>query len=472
MSESFKNETGIETKTALPPDFEFSDEFREAFELLENSREHIFVTGKAGTGKSTLLEYFRLNSRKNIIVLAPTGVAAIKVHGQTIHSFFAFPPRFLLKDHIKRLNKGDLMRRIDAVVIDEASMVRADLLDGIDSSLRLNRDESNVSFGGARIILFGDLFQLPPVVNKEFKDILKQRYASPYFFSANVFKEIKLRTINLSKIYRQKDEKFISLLNKVREKTCSEDDFFSLNKRVNDDAIKANEGVVTLTATNSVSERINKKRLAQIQREEVTYSASIEGEFKEKDYPVEEVITLKTGAQVIMVKNDPKKQWVNGTICEVVELSDSLIRVNIDHKVCDVPKMTWEKIRYSHNKKTDNIEEKVVGCFKQYPIKLAWAITIHKSQGQTFDKVIIDIGRGAFTHGQTYVALSRCRDLEGIRLKRPIAESDIIFDNKIYDFMNKINDTNEIQVIIDKDDSLWDCRKIDYICHPRERGDL
>ncbi|MBL7072172.1 MAG: AAA family ATPase [Candidatus Omnitrophica bacterium] len=447
MPDDFKNELVRETKTELPTDFEFNDEFRAAFELLENSREHIFITGKAGTGKSTLLEYFRMNTRKNIVVLAPTGVAAIKVHGQTIHSFFRFPPRFILRDHIKRLYKDDLMHRIDAVVIDEASMVRADLLDGIDSSLRLNRNEMNSAFGGARMILFGDLFQLPPVVNKEFEDILKQRYTSPYFFSANVFREIKLRTIDLSKIYRQKDEKFISLLNKVREKICAADDLFGLNERVDSDNREENEGVVTLTATNSVAERINKKRLAQISNEEFTYSASIEGEFKDKDYPVEKDITLKTGAQVIMVKNDPKKQWVNGTICRVVELSDSLIRVSIDQKICDVPKMTWEKIRYSHNKKTDNIEEKVIGCFKQYPIKLAWAITIHKSQGQTFDKVMIDIGRGAFTHGQTYVALSRCRALEGIRLKRPIAESDIIFDNKIYDFMNSINDTNEIQVV-------------------------
>lgn len=447
MSDSHKNETVLETKTELPPDFEFNDEFRATFELLENSREHVFVTGKAGTGKSTLLEYFRMNTRKNIVVLAPTGVAAIKVHGQTIHSFFRFPPRFILRDHIKRLYKDDLMRRIDAVVIDEASMVRADLLDGIDSALRLNRDEMNSGFGGARIILFGDLFQLPPVVNKEFEGILKQRYASPYFFSANVFREIKLRTIDLSKIYRQKDEKFISLLNKVREKTCTADDLFGLNKKVENDMAGADEEIVTLTATNSVAENINKKRLAQISREEFTYLAEIEGEFKEKDYPVEKDITLKVGAQVIMVKNDPKKQWVNGTICRVVELSDSLIRVSIDHKICDVPKMAWEKIRYSHNKKTDNIEEEVIGSFRQYPIKLAWAITIHKSQGQTFDKVMIDIGRGAFTHGQTYVALSRCRDLEGIRLKRPIAESDIIFDNKIYDFMNSINDTNEIQVV-------------------------
>jgi len=446
MSDKFKN-TGIETKTALPPDFEFSDEFREAFELLENSREHIFVTGKAGTGKSTLLEYFRLNTRKNIVVLAPTGVAAIKVHGQTIHSFFAFPPRFIQRDHIKRLHKGDLMRRVDAVVIDEASMIRADLLDGIDSSLRLNRDEMNSAFGGARIILFGDLFQLPPVVNKEFANILRQRYSSPYFFSANVFKEIKLRTINLSKIYRQKDEQFISFLNKVRENACTADDLLGLNKKVDNDIAGADEGIVTLTATNNVAESINKKRLAQISREAFTYSASIEDEFKEKDYPVEKDITLKVGAQVIMVKNDPKKQWVNGTICRVVELSDGLIRVSIDQKICDVPKTSWEKIRYSHNKRTDNIEEKVIGCFRQYPIKLAWAITIHKSQGQTFDKIIIDIGNGAFTHGQTYVALSRCRDFEGIRLKRPIAESDIIFDNKIYDFMNKIDDTNEIRIV-------------------------
>jgi len=431
----------------LPGDFEFSDEFREAFELLENSREHIFVTGKAGTGKSTLLEYFRMNTKKNVVVLAPTGVAAIKVRGQTIHSFFRFPPRLILEEHIRRLNKGDLMERIDAVIIDEASMVRADLLDGIDCSLRLNRDVYNEPFGGARILLFGDLFQLPPVVNQEFKEILKQKYKSPYFFSAKVFDEISLRVISLSKIYRQKDEKFINLLNKVRENKCSKDDLSVLNERVSSEISDVPEGVVTLTATNNVANTLNQKRLAQISREEFMYSAEVEGEFKDKEYPTEKDITLKTGAQVIMLKNDPKKQWVNGTICEIVELSDGVIRVSIDHTICDVPKTTWEKVRYAYNKKTGRIEEEIVGSFKQYPIKLAWAITIHKSQGQTFDDVVIDIGGGAFAHGQTYVALSRCRALEGIHLKRPIAQSDIIFDNKIYDFMSKINDTNEVQVV-------------------------
>lgn len=432
----------IGTRTELPPDFDFNDEFREAFDLLENSREHIFVTGKAGTGKSTLLEYFRTNTRKNIVVLAPTGVAAIKVRGQTIHSFFRFPPRLLKEEHIKRLHGANFIKRIDAVVIDEASMVRADLLDGIDHSLRLNRNEFKIPFGGARIILFGDLFQLPPVVNKEFESMLNKNYESPYFFSAHVIKEIRLRTINLSKIYRQKDEKFIELLNKVREKMCDKKDLLMLNERVQPVSKDKEKGIITLTTTNNTANTINSKRLAWLADKEHSYAAEIDGNFDEKSYPTEENITLKISAQVIMLKNDPKKRWVNGTIGEIVELSDELIKVYMNGNICEVPRVTWEKIKYRYNEEEENIEEIVVGSFKQYPIKLAWAITIHKSQGQTFNNVVIDTGHGAFAHGQTYVALSRCTDLEGINLKRPIRYSDIIFDSKIYDFMSVVNDTN------------------------------
>ncbi|MBU1894863.1 MAG: AAA family ATPase, partial [Candidatus Omnitrophica bacterium] len=285
MIDGFKNEVMLGAKTELPIDFDFSDEFQEAFELLEHSRKHIFVTGNAGTGKSTLLEYFRMNTRKNIVVLAPTGVAAIKARGQTIHSFFRFPPRFILENHIKRLNKDDLFSRIDAVVIDEASMVRADVLDAIDYSLRLNRNEYNEPFGGTRIILFGDLFQLPPVVNKEFRDILRQKYESPYFFSAKIFDQIELRTINLSKIYRQKDEKFIALLNKVRDKTCTDDDLFVLNERIDRNLADSPKDIVTLTATNSAAGKLNNHCLAQIEQKEFTYSAGIEGEFNENEFP-------------------------------------------------------------------------------------------------------------------------------------------------------------------------------------------
>ncbi len=437
----------LETRTELPFDFEFSDEFQKAFDLLETSRRNIFVTGKAGTGKSTLLEYFRLNTRKNIVILAPTGVAAIKVRGQTIHSFFRFPPRLLQEEHIKRLYLDDLMHRIDVVVIDEASMVRADLLDGIDHSLRLNRNEFNVPFGGARVILFGDLFQLPPVVNREYEKMLNNRYKSPFFFSARVFKEMRLKTINLNKIYRQKDKGFIEILNKVRENKCDKEDLADLNERVLPDMDEA-EGVIILTTTNSTAEKINVKRLEQLAGKEYIYSAEIEGVFDEKAYPTEKNVHLKVGAQIIMLKNDPKKRWVNGTICEIVELTDGLIKVYVDGRICEIPKMEWGKIKYDYNDRTGSIEEEVIGNFKQYPIKLAWAITIHKSQGQTFDNVVIDVGRGAFAHGQTYVALSRCRNLEGIRLKRPIAKSDIIFDHRIYDFMdevNRANDENEIR---------------------------
>ncbi|MFH1837265.1 MAG: DEAD/DEAH box helicase [Candidatus Omnitrophota bacterium] len=437
----------LETATELPSDLEFSDEFRKAFDVLENSRENVFVTGNAGTGKSTLLEYFRVNTRKNIIVLAPTGVAAIKARGQTIHSFFRLPPRLIMEEHIKQLHIGNLIHRIDVVVVDEASMVRADMMDAMDHSLRLNRNEYNVPFGGVRVILFGDLFQLPPVVNKDIKNMMRRRYKTPYFFSANVFKEIGLKTINLNKIYRQKDKKFIDLLNKIREKKCNTEDLNSLNERVEKNIKGDAEGIITLATTNRGANKINEKHLTEIPHEEYRYCAEIKEEFEEKAYPTEGCITLKKNAQIILLRNDPKKRWVNGTICEIIELTDEFIRADIDGRICDIPKMTWEKIKYRYNKEKDSIEEEVVGSFTQYPVKLAWAITIHKSQGQTFDNVIIDIGEGAFTHGQTYVALSRCTTLEGIRLKKPITHDDIIFDDDIYDFMNEVNNANDVRLV-------------------------
>ncbi|MDP3791761.1 MAG: AAA family ATPase [Candidatus Omnitrophota bacterium] len=422
----------------LPAGLDINDEFKSAFNLMENTKECLFITGKAGTGKSTLLKYFKANTGKKIIVLAPTGVAAINVGGQTIHSFFRLPPKIIQKDTIKRLRDRSLVENLDMVIIDEVSMVRSDLMDGIDYALRLNRGRMKTPFGGVQMVFFGDLFQLSPVVENEARQLLEERYASPYFFSAKVFNDCNLREIELSTIYRQKDSSFMELLNRVRNKEHTEDDLDILNKRVKTDAaILKKDPTVILTTTNNLANAINQERLSKLPGKEVIYEAAASGKFEESAYPTDTFLRLKKGAQVILIKNDPNKQWVNGTLAKVVALSEDSVVVDIDGRTCDVPVVKWQKIEYSYNEDEDKIEDEVVGDFAQYPIKLAWAITIHKSQGQTFDKVIIDLGHGAFTHGQLYVALSRCTRLDGISLIRPVRPSDIIFDRRIYEIRNR-----------------------------------
>jgi len=417
----------------LPAYLDINDEFKSAFDLMENTKEHLFITGKAGTGKSTFLKYFYANTGKKIIVLAPTGVAAINVGGQTIHSFFRLPPKIIHEDAIKRLRDRSLVENLDMVIIDEVSMVRSDLMDGIDYALRLNRGKMKTPFGGVQMVFLGDLFQLSPVVESEARKLLEERYSSPYFFSAKVFNECNIRSIELSTIYRQKDSSFMELLNRIRNEEHTEEDLNTLNKRVQKDAvISKKDTTVILTTTNSLANAINQDRLSKLPGKEIAYEAMATGKFEESAYPTGASLKLKKGAQIILIKNDPAKRWVNGTLAKVAALSNDSIVVDIDGNTFDVPVVKWQKIEYSYNEDEDKIEGEVVGAFEQYPIKLAWAITIHKSQGQTFGKVIIDLGHGAFTHGQLYVALSRCTCLDGIRLKRPVTHNDIIFDRRIY----------------------------------------
>ncbi|MCX5679590.1 MAG: AAA family ATPase [Candidatus Omnitrophica bacterium] len=428
----------VAVKDALPANLEINSEFNAAFGLMENTKDCIFITGKAGTGKSTLLKYFKAKTKKKIVILAPTGVAAINVGGQTIHSFFKFPPKIIQKDAIRRLHNQNLVEQLDVVVIDEVSMVRADLMDGIDHALRINRGEMKKPFGGVQMIFFGDLFQLCPVVDKEAKELLAERYPTPYFFSAKAFGDADIKYIELSKIYRQKDGKFVSLLNRLRNKEHTEEDLKMLNGRVRKHSVDtAKDATVILTTTNSLAGEINQDRLAKLSGKEFIYEATITGKFDETACSTAVSLKLKIGAQVILIKNDPGKQWVNGTLGRVAALTDDSIKVDIDGAICEVPMVKWQKIEYSYNEDEDKIEDETVGTFEQYPIKLAWAITIHKSQGQTFNKVVLDLGRGAFTHGQVYVALSRCTRLEGIQLKRPVVHSDIIFDRRIYEFKDR-----------------------------------
>jgi ATP-dependent exoDNAse (exonuclease V) alpha subunit len=425
-------------KDQLPEYLDINDEFKSAFDLMEYTKECLFITGKAGTGKSTLLKYFKANTGKNIIVLAPTGVAAINVGGQTIHSFFRLPPKIIQKDLIKRLRDRGLFENLDMIIIDEVSMVRSDLMDGIDYALRLNCGRMKKPFGGVQMVFFGDLFQLSPVVENEAKQLLGERYLTPYFFSAKVFDDCYLKAIELSTIYRQKDSSFMGLLNRVRNKEHTQEDLEMLNQKVQKDiVVSRKDSTVILTTTNNLANAINQDRLSKLSGKEIAYKAMADGKFEESAYPTEALLKLKKGAQVILIKNDPDKRWVNGTLAKVVALSQDSIIVGFNGFEYDVPVVKWQKIEYSYNEDEDRIEDEVVGEFAQYPLKLAWAITIHKSQGQTFNKVIIDLGHGAFTHGQLYVALSRCTCLEGIKLKRPVAHSDIIFDERIYEFNDR-----------------------------------
>ena len=425
----------------LPDDFILSEEFLAAFQALEYSSKCMYITGEAGTGKTTLLKYFRKNSKKNIAVVAPTGIAAINSHGQTIHSFFNFPHKLIQKDQIRpvRNKQKKLFAALQMLIIDEASMMRADLMDGIDYALRLNKEKMNIPFGGVQVVLFGDLYQLPPIIDRELVSYYKSLYPTPYFFSAKIFSQVPFEVITLNTIYRQQDPVFINLLNKMRSKSLDASDLEALNSNVNPPGSGFSENFITLTPTNAAAHAINSIRLSNLSDEEFIYEAIIEGAFDQSSYPTETQLRLKIGAQVLMIKNDPEKRWVNGSIGEVVALHAASIQVRIKDEVYQVSRSIWQKIKYKYDRESEKLTEDVSGSFEQYPVKLAWAITIHKSQGLTFDKCIVDLGSGAFSHGQVYVALSRCRSREGLILKRPISSRDIIFDERVMEFPGKLN---------------------------------
>ena len=336
--------------------------------------------------------------------------------------------------------KRSLVQKIDTLIIDEASMIRADVMDGIDLSLRINRS-SHKPFGGVKIILIGDLYQLPPVVGQDMNEFFEKKYQSPFFFSARVFGKLSIRCFELTHIFRQSDPKFISLLNNVRENKHTETDMALLNSRlIDDDTFDEDEVFVVLTATNEAASRINAYNLSKIEDEPYRYEAKVAQKFEEKEFPNDFSLMLKKGAQIMMIKNDvEQKRWVNGSIGLIEELTESAIRVNIGGNVYGVPRHKWEKIQYVTSEAADRIEPNVIGTFEQFPLKLAWAITIHKSQGQTFDDVVIDVGSGAFAHGQVYVALSRCTKLEGIRLKKKIHARDVLFDSRVLEFHKNFN---------------------------------
>jgi ATP-dependent DNA helicase PIF1 len=420
-----------ETAGAWPRGIEPTREFLAAQAFLEDGDGHLFVTGRAGTGKSTLLVALKGLLVDDAVVLAPTGLAAINVGGQTIHSFFGFPPRLIRPDDIRRSRNGRLMRRLKFLVIDEVSMVRSDLMWAIDQSLRINRGRPREPFGGVRLALFGDLHQLPPVVNEaEVAGHLEAEHGGPFFFSLDVLREgAGTALIELNQVFRQKDEALRNVLNRIREGATGGDDLAILNERVEPiRTLAQGEAYVILTPTNAAAKRINSAYLASLPGPPMLYQAARSGEFNQAAQPTDEILHLKRGAKVMLLRNDADRRWVNGTIARISRLEAERVFIDIDGEEHEVEQVAWESRRYAYDQAAERIVETVAGTFRQFPVRLAWALTIHKSQGLTLDRVYIDLGRGTFAHGQAYVALSRCRTLAGLALARPLKPSDILFD--------------------------------------------
>jgi ATP-dependent DNA helicase PIF1 len=436
MMNKDKPKPRLNTKQKDVSEITLSPEQAELFKIMEETRDNMFITGKAGTGKSLLLQYFRQKSNKNVVVVAPTGVAALNVRGQTIHSLFKIPPAFIPKNSLKLDSRtAALLKHVDTVVIDEISMVRADLMDAIDHLLKQAR-ENKLPFGGVQMIMFGDLYQLPPIISDpELHRYFIETYGGYYFFNADAWNNTDLYAYELSKIYRQSDQEFINILNSIRRGEIEDGHLAILNEKAG--TLTPTEGVITLATTNRTVNEINSTRLSRLLDKAHEYKAVVSGDIDASSFPTDEFLQLKKGAQVMFIKNDKDKRWVNGTIGVVESLSPDEIKVNVDGISYVVNPDTWNKIRYYYDRETQTVDEEIVSSFTQYPLRLAWAITVHKSQGQTYETVAVDMGNGAFTYGQTYVALSRCRSLEGLFLKREIVPADIMVDQSIVEFMNK-----------------------------------
>ncbi|MEO7348673.1 MAG: AAA family ATPase [Terrimesophilobacter sp.] len=413
---------------------ELSAEQAAVFATIEGTRENIFVTGRAGTGKSTLLNHLSWNTSKQLVIAAPTGVAALNVGGQTIHSLFRLPIG-VIADHDIEQNDAlrKLLNTIDTLVIDEVSMVNADLMDAIDRSLRQARQRQHEAFGGVQVVLFGDPYQLAPVPgDADERAYFEDQYRSLWFFDAKVWNEADLRIFELTTIHRQHEEEFKAMLNAVRHGTVTVEIAARLNEVGSRPAPK--EESITLATRNDTVNRINASELAKLPGRTLTARAEINGDFGGRAFPADESLELKVGARVMFLRNDPDQRWVNGTVGTVSKISTT-VWVDVDGETHKVEPAVWEKYKYSYSAATKQLKRDIVAEFTQFPLRLAWAVTIHKSQGKTYDRAIVDLGQRSFAPGQTYVALSRISELDGLYLTRPLRPSDIIVDENVQRFM-------------------------------------
>ena len=436
-------------------------ELQNALQIIQYTHRSLFLTGKAGTGKSTFLRYISQTTKKKHVILAPTGIAAINVGGSTLHSFFKLPFHPLLPNDnrysVRNLRKTlkynsekiKLIKEVELIIIDEISMVRADIIDFIDKILRVYAQNMRVPFGGKQLLLVGDMYQLEPVLKEDERSLLQPFYPSKFFFDAHVFREMQLVCIELQKVYRQSDPLFISLLDHIRTSNATQADLSILNQRVGSNNNEAGDALaITLSTHRDTVDYINQQHLQQLPGQPTVFYGIIEGEFPENNLPTPMKLEIKTGAQVLFVKNDREKRWVNGTLGTVIGIgdeNDGLIYVRTEQgEDVDVEQEIWSNVRYTYNEKEQKIEEEEIGNFRQFPIRLAWAITIHKSQGLTFNQVNIDLSGGVFAGGQTYVALSRCRSLEGINLEAPIKKENIFISPAITSFAKTYNDQQSL----------------------------
>lgn len=441
-------------------------EWLQALQIVQYTRRSLFLTGKAGTGKSTFLRHVAQTTKKKYVILAPTGIAAINAGGQTLHSFFKLPFHPLLPNdsryNIRNIRKTlkysgvttKLLRETELIIIDEISMVRADIIDFIDKVLRIYCRNMREPFGGKQLLLVGDIFQLEPVVKEGEWRLMQPFYASAYFFSAKVWQEMSLVSIELRKVYRQSDEHFIGILDRIRQNQATEEDIKEINQRVqNTESRLTDQSLpITLATRRDTVDYINEQKLSELDGDSTIFHGSITGEFPETSLPAPMELEVKPGAQVIFIKNDKERRWVNGTLGIVINIDEEegiITVVDEDGHEYDVEREVWENMRYTFNEKEQKIEEELLGTFIQFPLRLAWAITVHKSQGLTFRKVKIDFsGGGAFAGGQTYVALSRCTSLEGITLEEPIRKRDIFVRAEVVSFAHRYNDGQLIQQAI------------------------